>query len=388
MNGLCMVTRNMENIKYTNLGERDMSYRAGIIGTGGVAGMGLLGVHDEDELGKTKCKSSHAGGYDDTSEIDLVAIADIDGSNLEQFGDIWDVPEDRRYTSHQTLLEEESLDVVSVCTPTVYHRDHVIDVAESTADPDVIWCEKPIASSVREANEMRKACNETNTELIINHSHRFTEKLQHLRRLIVEEDIIGEIHSIHGQFRMELLRNSTHLLDTILFLTDSKGKRVGGFISEENEAVDSLDVSTSVTDSGGGGFVLLEDGVFTTIDCTVPRAMSSMVYIIMGSEGKLYLNNDDGEWRYWALTEDGHEERQLPGIKSAWTWDDDYRESFANAASHLVDILNGEPRNLSDGEAATYSLEMIIAFYLSYHSRGIVELPLAQPLESISVTSW
>jgi len=365
-----------------------MAYRAGIIGTGGVAGMGLLGVHDEDELGNIKCKSSHAGGYNHTYNIELGAIADIDEDNLQTFGETWEIPPEKRYQSHKKMLQEESFDVISICTPTMFHHDHVIDAAASDADPEVIWCEKPIASSVQEANEMREICEKTNTELVINHSHRFTDKLQQLQELIIEEDLIGDIKSVHGQFRMELLRNSTHLLDTILFLTDSRGKKVAGFISEENEAVDSLDVSTEITDSGGGGFVLLEDGVFTTIDCTVPRDMSSMAYIIVGTKGKLYLNNDDGEWRYWTLTDDGHEEREVPGITSAWTWDEDYRESFVNAAEHIVDILNNDADNISDGESATYSLEVIIAFYLSHHAGGTIDLPLATPLKEISVMSW
>ena len=40
-----------------------MTYRAGIIGTGGIAGMGILGMHDEERIGTEKIEASHAGGY-------------------------------------------------------------------------------------------------------------------------------------------------------------------------------------------------------------------------------------------------------------------------------------------------------------------------------------
>jgi len=92
------------------------------------------------------------------------------------------------------MLAEEDLDVVSVCTPSLLHRDHVVDAARSAASPDVIWCEKPIASSVSDAEEMVALCDETDTELVVNHSFRFTDKLQTLRSLVQDEDSLGHVH--------------------------------------------------------------------------------------------------------------------------------------------------------------------------------------------------
>jgi len=112
-----------------------MTYRAGIIGTGGVAGMGLLGVHEED-IGKTKVEASHAGGYAATEGIELAAVADVDAEALSRFGDLWEVPPGRRYEDHDAMLRAEDLDVVSVCTPSYLHAEHVIDSAESAASPD------------------------------------------------------------------------------------------------------------------------------------------------------------------------------------------------------------------------------------------------------------
>jgi predicted dehydrogenase len=94
-----------------------MSYRAGIIGTGGIAGMGIFGMHDEERIGKEKIRASHAGGYEATEEVDLVAVADVDEGKLRQFGEAWGIPEDRQYVGHEAMLAAEDLDAVSVCTP-------------------------------------------------------------------------------------------------------------------------------------------------------------------------------------------------------------------------------------------------------------------------------
>ena len=365
-----------------------MTYRAGIIGTGGIAGMGILGMHDADAIGRERIRASHAGGYGATSDIELVAVADIDAENLDTFGEAWDIPPERRYLGHERMLAEEDLDVVSVCTPSLHHHDHVVSAAYSDANPTVIWCEKPIASSVSDAEEMIGVCDETETELVVNHSFRFTTKLQRLHTLIREEGLLGEVHSVATQFRMELLRNSTHLLDPLVYLLDSRAEHVSGYVSGENEAIDSLNADRAVDDSAGGGFVLMDDGTFATIDCTIPRADSSMTLQFIGSEGKLYMNNDDGEWRYWSIEDGEHVETPLPGIEDAWTWDDDYRGAFANAAHHIQSLLRGNATNASTGLEALRSLEIIVGFYISHYTGGQVDIPLDRPLRDIEITSW
>ncbi|WP_254280446.1 Gfo/Idh/MocA family protein [Haloarcula marina] len=365
-----------------------MVYRAGIIGAGGIAGMGILGMHDESAIGKEKIDASHAGGYEQTERIELVGIADIDTDKLDRFGEAWEIPDEHRYSDHGTMLETEDLDVVSVCTPSYLHHEHVIDAARSSSNPDVIWCEKPIASQVQAAEEMIRACQQMDTELVVNHSFRFTDKLQRLRRLIDERDILGEVKSVSTQYRMELMRNSTHLLDTLVYLLDTRASEVAGFISGENEAVDSLDIDTNITDAAGGGYVVMDDGTFVTIDCTIPRAISSMTLNFIGTGGKLYMNNDDGEWRYWRLDDGEHVFEPLPTIDGRWTWENDYKRSFANAAQHVQDLLDGDVTNRSPGTDALRSLEIIVGFYLSHHTGGKIEIPLAEPLRYTMISSW
>ena len=77
---------------------------------------------------------------------------------------------------------------------------------------------------------------QTGTELVVNRSFRFTEKVQRLCDFVHEEGILGEGHSVTTQFRMESLRNSTHLLDTLVYLLDARAERVSGYITGENEA--------------------------------------------------------------------------------------------------------------------------------------------------------
>ncbi|HET7322863.1 MAG TPA: gfo/Idh/MocA family oxidoreductase, partial [Halococcus sp.] len=159
------------------------------------------------------------------------------------------------------------------------------------------------------------------------------------------------------------------------------------YINGENDAVDALSGSP-VEDAGGGGFVLLDDGTFVTVDCTVAREISSMELQFVGTEGKLTVNNDDSEWRYWRLEDGAHIETAIPNIDGAWDWDTDFRDAFAIAADHLVDLIEGRASNHSPGEEATRSLEIIVGFYLSHYTGGHVDLPLERPLRDVTITSW
>jgi len=361
-----------------------MSYTAGIIGSGGVAGMGVLGVQDPEEIGNTKVDNSHAGGYDASDDVELAAVADVDQEKLDRFGDVWEIPPDRRYLGHEQMLAEEDLNIVSVCTPTYLHHQHSVDAAISDADPDVIWCEKPIASCVADGEEMVEVCDRTDTKLLINHTSRFSKSINDIRRLVREEGLLGDIRSASGEFRMELMRNSTHLLDTLVYILDSEPERIMGYINGKNEARDALGVDETVDDAGGGGTIVTTDNVFITIDCTVEREFSTMFYHLTGTEGKLYLNTDDRECRYWALEDGSHREQPVQVDFP----ENSYTRSFAKAVDHAVDLIEEEARNRSSGREALQSLRVICGFYISHYTGASVTLPLDRPLKDISIVSW
>lgn len=358
------------------------AYRAGIIGTGGVAGLGTIGVDDQDG---SRATASHAGGYDAADDIELVAAADVNDENLAAFCNTWDVPNDRMYGDHEAMLAAEDLDVVSVCTPALFHREHVVDAAE--AEVDAILCEKPIASSLGEATEMIEVCDATDTHLVVNYTLRFTEKFQQLRELVRSGEALGDVRSVAVQSRMELARNATHVLDLLVFLFDNEIDAVWGHVTGENESVETLSAADDIDDAAGRAMLSLGN-VQATVDCTSPRRASSISYQFLGTAGKLAVNLDEGEWRYWRLEGDEHAPAEMPGIDGAWTWDDDYERGFVNAVSHVRDRLDGNDRTVSTGRDATRSLEALVAIFISHYTDSRVSLPLERPFEDVEIRSW
>ena len=82
------------------------------------------------------------------------------------------------------------------------------------------------------------------------------------------------------------------------------------------------------------------------------------------------------------------EHADLLGIDGAWTWDEDYRDAFANAVGDVVAVLDGETETLSSGEEATRSLEIVVGFYISHSTGGQVLIPPDRPLRDVITTSW
>lgn len=82
----------------------------------------------------------------------LVAVADHNAEVAERTARELDVR--HWYTKHEDLLADKDIDAVAVLTPTATHRRVVLDAA---AAGRAIFCEKPIAMTVEEAEELLRA---------------------------------------------------------------------------------------------------------------------------------------------------------------------------------------------------------------------------------------
>ncbi|MFB6141072.1 MAG: Gfo/Idh/MocA family protein [Halosimplex sp.] len=355
-----------------------MTYRAGIVGTGGVAGMGIYDG-SADDVGTDPVDASHAGGYAAVDDVELAAVADVDPDALERFGRAWEIPEEHRYLGHEAMLEAEDLDIVSVCTPSMLHREHVEDAAR-IGDPAVVWCEKPVACSVSDAESMVETCEAADVELLVNHSQRFLRQNRAVKAA-VDDGLIGEVRSITCGSPMELLRVGTHVVDLALYLADARAETVAGHVTGANQVADDL-ADSDVDDAATGGFAVLEGGAFLTYDGTARRDEATFHHRINGSDGRL-VSAEDG-WRYWEATDDGHVEREPP----TEGFEDDHERSFVNAVAHAVQLIEGEAENRSPGREARHTLEVLVGFVASDSTGGRVSVPFDRPMKDVTVTSW
>src|SRR5947209_4336889 len=141
--------------------------RIGIIGAGGVAGIHLEALEGVDE-------------------IEVLAVADINGDAAERTAAKWRIPGVHRGT--EELLARDDIEGVMVCTPTAIHAGPAIAAMRAGKH---VFVEKPMEASLAAAAEMVRTAEETGRILQVGLKLRFTRQVQVAKKLIADGTLGG-----------------------------------------------------------------------------------------------------------------------------------------------------------------------------------------------------
>lgn len=197
------------------------SYRAAIVGLSWI-GADPAGPATHPTLG-TAMPFSHASAYAATPGVEVVAGCDIDPAACATFRERWSPvwPGLRTYADYRQLLAEERIDVLSVVTPD--HRHAEVVLAAVDAGVRAIFCEKPLATSLADADAMLAAIRTRGVVVNVNHTRRWQPQYVAARQQL-REGAIGALAQIVVHFggpRAMLYRNHSHFLDLICYFAES-----------------------------------------------------------------------------------------------------------------------------------------------------------------------
>ena len=102
------------------------------------------------------------------------------------------------YPNFETMLAD--VDAVDICTPTHLHHSQVLQAAAAGKH---IICEKPLARTVAQAQEMIAACQRAGVKLLVAHVLRFFPEYAQAKHL-VDTDELGHVAVLRlsrGTFR-------------------------------------------------------------------------------------------------------------------------------------------------------------------------------------------
>jgi len=111
-------------------------------------------------------KYRHIPEYAANPNVELVAFCDPVLERAEKFAAEHG---GKAYADYQTLLKEEKVDAVSVCTPNALHAE--VSIAAANAGAHVL-VEKPMASTEEEGLAMIEAAKKNNVYLMVGHNQR------------------------------------------------------------------------------------------------------------------------------------------------------------------------------------------------------------------------
>lgn len=125
----------------------------------------------------------------------LVAVCDPNFENLEKASEELGVS--KKYTDYKEVANDDSINAVIIACPTKYHREIAVCMANAKKH---ILCEKPMAMTEDECDDMIKAAEENDVKLQIGFMRRFDESFEDAKEVIKNGEI-GDIVSIKSHTR-------------------------------------------------------------------------------------------------------------------------------------------------------------------------------------------
>ncbi|UCH24456.1 MAG: Gfo/Idh/MocA family oxidoreductase [Trueperaceae bacterium] len=273
----------------------------------GIVGTGIIG-----EL--------HAFTFSRLPHAELVAVCDLDEARARGVAKTFGAKS--VYSDYRALLEDPSIDAVSVVTPDFAHRE--IAVAAAKAGKHLL-VEKPLATTSDDAEAIVKAAEEAGVTLMVDFHNRCNPPFVQAKAQILEGGI-GTPKYIYARLSnttfvptqmlswadqsSALWFLASHTLDMACWLLEDTPSRVyalkrSGVLKEKG--IDVPDFHVTVVEFAKGAVVTLENAWI------LPES-EPMVYNfkveVLGSEGSLYINTSD----HRTIETFGQKGHQLPDV--------------------------------------------------------------------------
>lgn len=308
---------------------------------------------------------SHIAAYQAHPRITLAGVCDLLPSAIERFERTWrDVlPDTRKYQDYREMIMQEKPDILSVVTPDDKHADIVVYAAENGVKG--IFCEKPLATSLQDADRMLAACEANGVVLMVNHTRRYVPIFIHVREMLRAETF-GKLRHIHAFFnhpRAMLFRNGSHFIDVLCFWVDAKPLWVMAELEEGFDEFDSYKADGGrdpALDPSASAYIHFENGVRGYLSLTKVNNTRSGFMVVC----------DDGILEVTDQTITVARASSPLSWSSEQIWTYDFQHACELGAVHeMVHILDHGGVPLSSGASARQTVAILMAILRS-HARG------------------
>ncbi|KXA90626.1 hypothetical protein AKJ57_04030 [candidate division MSBL1 archaeon SCGC-AAA259A05] len=299
---------------------------------------------------------AHTMAYEEDERVKLVAFCDKDESKAKEFAQKLDA---NFYIDHEEM-SRESLDGISICTPPSTHMKIAKTFLSKQTD---VLCEKPLAISASEGNEMIKTAAENNALLLTAFKYRFFDETEKTKELISQGEI-GKVITFRNMFGGEvnaaekwlskgdisgggvLMDNGVHSVDLIRFLFGE----VKEIMAKNTISVQDIDVEDSAR-----LLLRMKSGSVGTVNLSWSVPHPSPYYLeVYGSENSILVG-----WNGLYLYDKDKEEWTETGKSSG------EKKAFQKEISHFVDCIEEKETPAASGEDGLKALEIIEAAYRS-----------------------
>ena len=315
----------------------------------------------------------HLPGFAKCRNGKVVAAADIDEKKAKRLAGKFGIED--CYRDYREMLERDDIDAVTVATPNFLHRE--MAVASARAKKHIL-VEKPIATSVKEADEMVKSAGKNRVILMVEQTFRFMPVTQKARDLL-KKGVIGRVSTVRGRvghggpeswspagtwfFKKKaaiggaMIDIGIHEMDAIRWMLGKEVKEVLAFTG-------ILEKKRIEVEDNGICIFKFKDGTFGVMEASWTTRPGSVLTSFYGEKGTMVVDACNK-----AITIQLASGKTLtPKIPS--------RSMYGSPYQYFVNCVEGRKKPFVSGEEGKRSLEVIMASYKSSATGKLVKLPL------------
>ncbi|MHB0912962.1 MAG: Gfo/Idh/MocA family protein [Armatimonadota bacterium] len=308
----------------------------------------------------------HADLFNKNPRFEVVGVNDVDNTRMEECAALAGSP--RMFTDTAEMLAATKPDVYCFCTPPSV-RLPLIKLAVENGVKLVAY-EKPMATSMSEAIEIRTLLNDAGVKSVQSHQRKYNPQFKAVKELI-ESGALGRVHTVYAHCLGWMMHMNTHLADYMSFLNGwAEAEWVIGQAHGREKLADNHPSPDYI-----GGFIQYANGVRGIIEVgslapDVPEVDYWWRKVRIGAQGtegfaECFVG---AGWRACTKSR-GYEEHMDEG-----TWDADNEQ-----VPYIEDIalwLDGTKEHPCNGESAYKDQEIMCGLIRSVAARGKIDFPL------------
>ncbi|MCM8771711.1 MAG: Gfo/Idh/MocA family oxidoreductase [Candidatus Omnitrophica bacterium] len=232
---------------------------------------------------------------------EIVAVCDPDEKRIKEAKDKFNC---KTYSDYNEFIKDENIELVIVATFSSLHAEHTIKALKSGKN---VVCEKPMATNLKDADEMIETSKKTGKLLTVFQNKRYAPDFQKIKE-IIDSGLIGKIilvkmlyHSFSRRWDWQTLKkygggtlNNTgpHVIDQALQIFGDK---------EEPEIFCHMEKTLTLGDTEDHVKIILKGKSSPMIDIEITSACCypQENWLVMGSCGGIKGTFTQLYWKYF-----------------------------------------------------------------------------------------
>ncbi|HZK78907.1 MAG TPA: Gfo/Idh/MocA family oxidoreductase [Gemmatimonadaceae bacterium] len=333
-------------------------------------------------VGCGRISRNHVDAINRIDGLELVCACDVDESRAKAVAEPLGIP---AYSSYEKMLAEVDCDVVAIATPSGLHPSHGVMAARAGKH---VVTEKPMAISLKDADELVHACDEAHVNLFVVKQNRLNAPIQRLKQA-VDKGRFGRLYLANCTVRWTrpqeyydqapwrgtwefdggaFMNQASHYVDLIQWVVGP----VDGVMAMTATLARKIE-----TEDTGVAILRFRSGALGVIEVTMltyPKNMEGSI-TLLGEKGSVKIGgtavNKVERWEFADSEPDDEMVRTMdsnpPNI---------YGYGHEGYYRNVLAVLRGDAKPDTDGRAGRKSLELILGIYESAKTGCEVPLPL------------